>query len=79
MSDKQLDMLEQTLVGLGEYGRFKWLPGVRTLLADYRRLRELERAVRDAMHPLPMGRGWVWRGDATDIDTIGRLLEGEGE
>lgn len=47
--------------------------------ANVRRLRELERAVRDAMRKLPLGSGWVWKGDSVDIAAIGRLLEAEGE
>ena len=52
-----------------------WREGYRKGKADH--LQELEVAVRGAMRKLPLGSGWVWKGDSVDIAAIGRLLEGE--
>jgi hypothetical protein len=87
MTDEQLDKLQDQASIVAE--RAFWDErhadiddtALKDLIADYRRLRELERAVRAILMPMDVGNEthWYLRGyiKRAKRDAIGRLLEGE--
>jgi hypothetical protein len=89
MTDEQLERIARRAeMTLCPENRHTWdgelATGCLALIADYRRLRDLERACKQLFWQDEHGAYWMskseyWKADERcAADTIGRLLEGEG-